>query len=85
MGPDFLLTETTVTFDLLSNEGDRQNVTISIEDDDILEGTHSFNISIVSASPSPNVIVGFPSTAVVIIGDNNGELKTSSESVSILN
>ena len=79
MGPDFLLNDTVVTFELSSMAGDRQNATITIKDDDILEGSHNFNVFIVSTSPAPNVVVGSPSTAVVIIGDNNGECENERE------
>ena len=70
---DFLLDDTDVTFDLFSVAHAMQNATIRITEDDVLEGAHNFNVSIVSASPAPNVIVGSPSSAVVIIDDNDGE------------
>ena len=70
---DFLLDDLVVIFDLTSTVGDRQNAIITITDDDVFEGSHNFTVSIVSTSPAPNVIVGSPSSAVVIIGDNDGE------------
>ena len=62
-----------VIFDLNSTANDTQNATISITDDGIFEGAHNFSVSIVSTSPAPNVVVVSPSSAVVIISDNDGE------------
>ena len=70
---DFLLDDVVVTFDPSSMVGDRQNATITINDDIVLEGAHNFNVSIFSATPDPNVIVAHPLSAVVIISDNDGE------------
>ena len=70
---DFLLENTVVTFEPSSIVNDSRSTTIRITEDDIFEGAHNFNVSITSASPAPNVVVGYPSSAVVIISDNDGE------------
>ena len=80
---DFLLDDVVVIFDPSSMVGDRQNATITLNDDSVLEGAHSFNVSIFSASPDPSVIVAYPSSAVVIISDNDGEWE-SIESMSVM-
>ena len=68
-----ILDDMVVNFDVSSMVGDRQNVTIAISDDNVFEGAHNFNVSIASASPASNVVVGSPSSTMVIIDDNDGE------------
>ena len=75
-GTDFLLADMVVIFDLNSTVTDRHNATVSINEDGVLEGAHNFNVSTVAAFPTTNVVVGSPSSAVIIIGDNDGECKS---------
>ena len=57
---DFLLDDVVVTFDPSSMVGDRQNATITINDDSVLEGAHNFNVSIFSASPDTQCDCSIP-------------------------
>lgn len=70
---DFELAQTTLVFPTDSVAGTRLNATITIIDDVMLEGTQSLNISIASVSPASNTYVHSPSSALVLINDNDGE------------
>ena len=64
-GSDFLL-PTELTFDVGAKDGTIKNITIHILDDDIVEGTESFNITDSAARPCPNQFV-----TNIIIMDND--------------
>ena len=59
-----------VTFTAGSPNGAQQSVDIGIIDDDALEGDHEFRVELISTS----VMIGMPSSTVVIITDNEGKV-----------
>jgi len=62
--------EMTVIFTAGSMNGDQDCLTISILDDDALEGDHSFSVSL--NPPAPPVTLTTPSSSPVTITDNDG-------------
>jgi len=73
LGSDFTIpdpTEMNVMFTVGSMDGTTDCLTISILDDDALEGEHSFNVSL--NPPAPPVTLTTPSSSPVTITDNDG-------------
>ena len=73
MGSDFTIldpTEMNIMFTVGSMNGDQDCLTISIIDDDALEGDHSFSVSL--NPPAPPVTLTSPSSSPVTITDNDG-------------
>ena len=80
LGSDFTIpdpTEMNIMFTTGSMNGDQDCLTISILDDDALEGDHSFSVSL--NPPAPPFTLTTPSSSPVTITDNesrgNAELK----------
>ena len=74
-GEDFTVTDTTeldVFFAAGSMTGDTDCLTITILDDDALEGDHSFTVSL--NPPAAPVTLTTPSSSPVTITDNDGTI-----------
>ena len=74
MGSDFTVPnpmEMTVNFGTGSMNGDSDCLTISILDDDALEGDHMFTVSLVP--PASPITLTDPSSSPVTITDNEGK------------
>ena len=68
-GSDYVAGPLQATFSTNSMEGATSCVNISILQDMVLEGDHSFGVEVTSATPSV-VIVGTPSEGTVLILDD---------------
>ncbi len=71
---DYLLPNSTLTFPAGSTNGSTVQLPFTIVDDKALEGSHIFSVGLVSveapAGPNSLLTIGSPSTADVIIEDN---------------
>ena len=74
MVEDFAVnTSTRLTFTSgITSNGDSECVEISIIDDDIYEDDQQFTVSIATVSPPSIAEIGFPSSMILTIQDNNG-------------
>lgn len=74
-GSDYNITDaTSVVFNSISTGGSEECINITISDDNLLEGTHSFTVNIVNVISAASIGIGPISTsATVIISDNDCE------------
>ena len=72
VGNDFTVADPlTVTFPTTSVSEDTACADITIVDDDVLEGDHSFTVQLTSTTPT-GVTIGTDSSTTVTIQDNDG-------------
>ena len=72
LGSDYVEDSVEVVFPITAVEGQKECADITILDDDALECSHEFTVSIDDATLSTD-ITGTPNQATVIIVDNDGE------------